>query len=573
VHALRTILGTGVLERAPAGYVVHVEPGQFDLERFERLVAEARTGAPAERAAKLRDALGLWRGPPLVELPTGPFAQPEIHRLEEERLTALEDRVEAELELGRHTALVGELEALVDRHPLRERFWAQLMLALYRAGRQADALAAYRRAHQSFVDELGIEPGVVLRDLQRAILIQDAALDDARDHIGSMLERAAAILPRHRRERAESLYEYGVALIRIHEGRRAAPMLEAAARMAAAMGEHGLEQRARLYRSYIAMWVDGKSPFDHLAEAERAAKLFEDRGDDAGLWLALRQQCQMLREASGRPDASIPIARRAAEAAARLADPWQRALSRGAIALAVADGSTRVDEAIAECEAELTAAASDEASPLRVWFALTELYAQAGRIGEARALAVRADAAARLEGQLGLLPLAMARLGTPDRVIGNFARAATHFRAAYALVESQDNDFMLFSGAAELACLLARSGDLDEAERLAHNARSPSPHGPLVSGIHLRRALALVAAHAGRSEEALRFSNEARASAAATDWLTLYGETLEESATIHDMAGDSAGADEALRQALAKYELKGNLVGAERVRQRLETVT
>lgn len=323
VHALRKLLGPEVLERQPAGYVVHVEPEQLDLARFERLVAEARRAEPRERAAKLREALSCWRGPALVEFPSEPFAQHEINRLEEERLAALEDRVEADLELGRHSDLVSELEALVGRHPLRERLWAQLMLALYRTGRQTDAVAAYRRAHNTFVDELGVEPAVVLRDLHRAVLLQDPALDDGERGIGPTLERAAAILPKPARERAESLYEYGAALLRTGERRRAASTLAAAERLAAAAGERGLEERARLYRSYISIWTEGKSTLEHLADAERAARRFEELADDDALWLALSQQAQML-HMSGRPDSALEVVERCAQLGEKMENPWQR---------------------------------------------------------------------------------------------------------------------------------------------------------------------------------------------------------------------------------------------------------
>ncbi len=121
VHGIRRLLGAEVVERRPAGYVVHVESGRLDLERFERLVAEARHAEPRERAAKLRKALACWRGPALVEFPSEPFAQHEIARLEEERLSALEERIDADLHLRLHADIVAELEGLVERYPLRER--------------------------------------------------------------------------------------------------------------------------------------------------------------------------------------------------------------------------------------------------------------------------------------------------------------------------------------------------------------------------------------------------------------------------------------------------------------------
>src|SRR5207245_833182 len=127
---------------------------------------------PAEAAVKLREALALWRGAPLADLSYESFAQPAIRRLEEMRLAALEKRIDAELELGREADLVGELETLVEEHPARERLHAQLMLTLYRCGRQADALATYQRARRVLVEQLAIEPSAPLRQLEQAILRQ-----------------------------------------------------------------------------------------------------------------------------------------------------------------------------------------------------------------------------------------------------------------------------------------------------------------------------------------------------------------------------------------------------------------
>ncbi|HEU5279372.1 MAG TPA: BTAD domain-containing putative transcriptional regulator [Gaiellaceae bacterium] len=176
VSRLRKAIGSELLVSQPPGYVLRVDPERFDLARFERLTAEARGTDPRERVEKLRAALALWRGPVLEDLAFEPFAQDEARRLEDARLAALEERIEAELELGLDGDLVGELEELVEGHPLRERFHAQLMRALYRAGRQADALEAFQSARRVLMDELGLEPGVELRGLQQAILQQDPAL-------------------------------------------------------------------------------------------------------------------------------------------------------------------------------------------------------------------------------------------------------------------------------------------------------------------------------------------------------------------------------------------------------------
>ena len=181
VSRLRRALEADVLQTLPGGYLLEVDPGQFDLRRFEELAGAGREllahGDAAAARGTLNEALELWRGTPLTEFAANPLARREAARLEELRLTALEDRIDADLVLGAHGQLVGELEALVARHPLRERFRAQLMLALYRAGRQADALAAYRDARRGLVDELGIEPGRQLQELEQSILRHDTALD------------------------------------------------------------------------------------------------------------------------------------------------------------------------------------------------------------------------------------------------------------------------------------------------------------------------------------------------------------------------------------------------------------
>jgi DNA-binding SARP family transcriptional activator len=166
--------------RAP-GYVLTLPPEKIDARRFERIVGEAEAraaiGDAPGAAASFAEALRLWRGAPLADFTYEEFAQPEIARLEELRLKAVEERIDADLACGRHAALVPELEALVAEHPLRERLRGQLMLALYRSGRQGEALAVYRDARRLMQDELGLEPLRALSELERSILQQDPALD------------------------------------------------------------------------------------------------------------------------------------------------------------------------------------------------------------------------------------------------------------------------------------------------------------------------------------------------------------------------------------------------------------
>ena len=176
VSQIRRELGADLVETRAPGYTLAVEPDAIDAFRFETLLAQARSSPAAERASLLRSALALWRGPALADLAGEEFTQGEIRRLEELRLDALEERIAADIELGLHREVIGELETLAARTPLRERVCALRMLALYRSGRQAEALQAFRETRSAFVDELGIEPGAELQDLHAQILRQEAGL-------------------------------------------------------------------------------------------------------------------------------------------------------------------------------------------------------------------------------------------------------------------------------------------------------------------------------------------------------------------------------------------------------------
>jgi DNA-binding SARP family transcriptional activator len=169
-----------VLVTRGLGYELRLDPERLDVHRFERLLGEGRrelaAGRPEHAAVALEQALSLWRGAPLADFAYDAFAQSEIARFEELHIAAREQLVDAKLALGRHSEVLTELESLITEHPYREGLHAQLMLALYRCDRQADALQAYQNARKTLVEELGIEPGRRLRELERAILAQDAAL-------------------------------------------------------------------------------------------------------------------------------------------------------------------------------------------------------------------------------------------------------------------------------------------------------------------------------------------------------------------------------------------------------------
>jgi DNA-binding SARP family transcriptional activator len=199
IGQLRRALGAGAIVTTEAGYALAVGPDDVDVVRFEQLVARGRrlaeAGEMARASAVLDEALGLRRGEPLAEFAYVGFAEAERAQLDELTLVAIETRAGADLVLGRHEQLAGALGAQCRQHPLRERLWELLILALYRVGRQAEALRAYTEVRERLADELGIDPGLALRELQAQILAQDPSLAAASPARGSALwpgQRAAA---------------------------------------------------------------------------------------------------------------------------------------------------------------------------------------------------------------------------------------------------------------------------------------------------------------------------------------------------------------------------------------------
>jgi YVTN family beta-propeller protein len=219
---LRRLLaeGTGeqVLLTHTTGYVLVVPADGLDAHRFESLLEQGRrelaSGEAEQASATLQGALALWRGPALADLAFEPFAQTEIARLEELRLSALEARIEADLILGHQDSLIAELETLAAEHPYRERMRAQLMLALYRSGRQAEALDAYRRGRRVLSEELGIDPGPRLQELERAILRHDSSLEAPRPEAPSLRrDNSAGTVGQQQRFRKRSMLAFAAALV------------------------------------------------------------------------------------------------------------------------------------------------------------------------------------------------------------------------------------------------------------------------------------------------------------------------------------------------------------------------
>jgi DNA-binding SARP family transcriptional activator len=221
VSRLRKTLGKDVIETRAPGYVLRVDVGAIDARRFERLVQDARPLPPRERVAALRDALGLWRGPAFADLSFESFLQDEIARLDELRLSALEDRLEADVELRNHDAVIGEASALAAQHPARERLCRLLMLALHRAGRQQDALDVYGTTRRALDELWGLEPSAETRALQLMILTQDPAIApmvEAPAVIGVVPRPVALLLVELLLDEALELEAAGSALV---EARRA----------------------------------------------------------------------------------------------------------------------------------------------------------------------------------------------------------------------------------------------------------------------------------------------------------------------------------------------------------------
>ena len=209
VSQLRKTFGPDRIVTRPPGYLIRIDDDELDLTRFERLAAK-------DGVQSLHEALSLWRGPALADLASESFAREEAARLEELRLAVQERRIDADLEAGRSAELVPELERLIAEHPLRERLRGQMMLALYRSGRQADALSAYQHARSTLVDELGIEPGPALQELERAMLRQDPSLDLAREL--PTPERSILVVVRTERS-LDALIALGEPLVRTRPAR------------------------------------------------------------------------------------------------------------------------------------------------------------------------------------------------------------------------------------------------------------------------------------------------------------------------------------------------------------------
>jgi tetratricopeptide (TPR) repeat protein len=364
------------------------------------------------------------------------------------------------------------------------------------------------------------------------MLAQSPALDQPDYELATTLERAAPMLARAPTERVRTLLDYGNALITLGENRQAYSTFQAAQRMAAAAGDRVLEEHALLKLSNLDGYMHLQSTRKHLAAARRAAGVFERFGDKGGLAEALYEQAMIL-AFSGRCAEGAVAAERAMTHARDVGDPWQEATAAGMLAFALAEGPVPLLEATVRCE-ELLADASADAVPWRVQCVLPWLYAHAGRAEDARGLATSVLEAARRDGAIRRLHIAMECATRVELALGNRTAVEEHVRFSHELLEVDAMPGTLSGVEAILACLIAPSGDVEEARRLAHSARAKASSGDdFYLEVLWRSGLALVNARDGLADEALLLSEEAVKRASAGDALLFRARTLEDAATVH----------------------------------------
>jgi DNA-binding SARP family transcriptional activator len=569
VRRLRIVLGPQRILFEPPGYVVRVDAGELDSLRFEALLERAAGKAGHTRAKLFREALGLWRGSVLADLDADDFARSEVARLEELRLTALEDRIEADLELGSALELVAELQALVHAYPLRERFLEQLMLVLYRSGRQADALAAYREARRRLLDDLGLDPSEALKRLERAILAHESPLSPrARQEVPlSLLQRAIELAPADYETRADLAYRLGVGLQRLGEREHAREALDEARHLARRVGARAIEARAELELSLQEYYGEGLQLHEHRERVERLVGEFEALRDGLGLGLALLARANARRD-SGHVAAALRDYRRAANHTREaVGGSWPTGLILAVEGFTLHLGPTPVGEAIRRCEAILHEIDWGPPGPIGVYAALGVLFAMRGDAGTGRSFAARAVTACE---EYGLAPLLEGSIrpcaATVEELAGAEATAIGMLQTAYDRVEAVKAPAGIGVVAPRLARLLAAQGDANRALALAVRAEEVAAVGDLVARIDWLRARARARAAAGAGAAAVRDARRAVRGADATDWLPLRAEAYLDLAHALAAAGRMRDAVEAAERAAELYDEKGNVVGAARAR-------
>ena len=530
VSKLRKELGADLIETVGNAYRLHAE--NIDAERFKKLLEQARAAQPEERAQILREAQALWRGPALADFTYEPFAQRAIAMLEELRLAALEDRLDAEVALGT-TGLVAEIDALVKEHPFRERLRALQMLTLYREGRQADALTAYRAARETLAEEMGIDLGPSLRELHQKILRQDVSLERPTTPAGM-----GTWLP------GERQVALSLALAEVHLVLGQFAQAQTMLRNIIDMGDELAAHAARLEHARI-QFIIGPDPIplsEIESEAHAGAEYF--RADAAGsARAAFLLGCVRIRE--GRMTEAEAAFRDSMARADRAGHMRERLAARWMLGEVLVNGPAPVRDAMHQVE-QLAADLGMEVPGLLLHRA--ELHAMEGKFDDARALVQRARVLAVDEMRAPrLLVFVEAASASVAMLEGDLqaAEKATRDRLEIAMRGGERENIAQTAG---WLSLIQRRLGLDAAEVAALSVER-APFG--VPG----RAISLAA------------SGDARA---AVDLVpeqmpNLRADMLLERAFELRARGDEAEAKGVEAEAARLYRLKGNVVSAERL--------
>ncbi|WP_052668040.1 AfsR/SARP family transcriptional regulator [Nitriliruptor alkaliphilus] len=517
-----------VLVTRPGGYLLDVPADHVDAHRFRTMVHRAAAVSGEERAALLRDALTQWRGGALTGVELAGAAISEAAALEEVRLSAYEACLDAELALGRHHEVSGEIDTLVTEHPYRERLASQLMLAHYRSGRQADALEVWRRTRRTLVEHLGVEPGPELRKLHLAILAHDPALDlegahpaatpsDERDR--TLAARAGELLADAGTQVYDRHYDAGMAeqlfsqaerllapghpqhdlvddrlaeidlMLGRHDG--ADDRLQRSLADARRTGDHRRTSHLHLERARIRL-ITGPDPIpmDDLGSiAARALVQARTDGDDA----LESQACYLLgliELRRAQPRRMEAVARDGLIAAERSGNLRERLAARWWLALALVEGPTPTDEALAEC---LELAELDGEHHPGVLAEMARLHVRRGEPAAAMGSIARAQRflERRPEMRRPIMFVAQ-RAGEVELAAGDSARAEVHLREALTLADGfaeADQQAQLAAGLAEI---LSQRGQVDQAMKLAHSSRRRAPHESIPAQVRWRSSLAAV---------------------------------------------------------------------------------
>jgi DNA-binding SARP family transcriptional activator len=565
VRRLRLVLENNVIETIAPGYRVRTGFRDLDLDRYRDLVERGRREEDVARKVQLlRKADTLWRGEVLSDVMLfGSFGS-VVEALNAEHLEILEERVDAELGAGRHLELTAELERLCGRYPLRERLLEQLMVALYRSGRQADALEAYRVARRRLVDELGLDPGEAVVRLERAILAHDLPFSPRtrRDAAPSVLTKTIELAPGTYAEKADFAFRLGTALRLMGEPDLATEAFAEACDRAELAGASHLALRAQLELDLDCLHREGATRVEMLAVVDRLVSELEKVEDDLGSALALRGRGVLHRDL-GHVDKALADFRGAATRSFRaVGTSWPTGLILNHEGEAFFLGTTPVLEAIARCDAILDSIPWGPPGPWGLYCSLGMLHALRGEFAPARAYVARAAAACEEYGLIGRATWVSLCEASVEMLADELEAAELALRTARSQLQGTPPVEEERIVAARHARVLALLGRHDDAIDTAMFAASSCNDDVGVRNEWLR-AKALSRA-TDDPMQALPLAQDAVRILDGTDFVSLQGETLLDLARVQALAGFVEDARISVAHAQALFERKGHLVGAER---------